>query len=184
MPRNTTGECHPVNITDCFDFGDSVTNHGDPNLFCRPSKWTDVAVFLLGNYVAHVATIHSSPGQSTLETILFSITALFLPAAGILKAFQAIGSRAIFADTELQRAARAGALFVVQKIKVDNRMPRDEENNMSLNPRTAQDIIRMVMLRNSSGDLEGERNRNLEPGERTQSSRTAPNEDRSSRFVE
>lgn len=153
MSRNTTGGCHPVNITDCFDFGDSITNHGDPNLFCRPSKWTDVAVFLLGNYVAHVATIHSSPGQSVLETILFSFTALFFPSAGVFKAFQAITSRAIFADTELQRATRAGALFVVQKIRTESSRPRDEENNVNPERKTPlQKILHKRMLRYLSSD--------------------------------
>jgi hypothetical protein len=104
-------------------------DHSDSDIFCRSSEWTDVAAFFLGNYVAHVATIHSSPGQSLLETILFLLTALFLPSAGVIKAFQAIKSRAIFADTELQRAARAGALFVVQEIRTESPMASTEEDS-------------------------------------------------------
>lgn len=120
MSSNITEACTSGNITDCPIFGETITNHGDPDLFCRPAKWTDVLVFFLGNYVAHVATVHSSPGQSVSETILFSIVALFLPSAGILKACQAIYSQARFAPTELQRAARAGALFVIHKIPTEN----------------------------------------------------------------
>jgi hypothetical protein len=42
------------------------SNHGDPNLLCRPSRWTDIATFFLGNYIAHAATIMTIPGESAL----------------------------------------------------------------------------------------------------------------------
>lgn len=41
-----------------------TTNHGNPKLICLPTKWTDVIVFFLGNYVAHAATIRLEPGMS------------------------------------------------------------------------------------------------------------------------
>lgn len=84
-------------------------------LLCRPASWEDVVVFFLGNYVAHVATINSRPGQSTLITVCISIATLLFPGVGIYRALNAIVSLATFAPTELQRAARAGALCMVVK---------------------------------------------------------------------
>ncbi|MCJ1331662.1 hypothetical protein MMC10_008353 [Thelotrema lepadinum] len=38
-----------------------TSTHGDANLICTPTQWTDVLLFLLANYVAHVLTIVSRP---------------------------------------------------------------------------------------------------------------------------
>src|SRR5262245_12772304 len=82
-------------------------------LLCKPASWTDIVVFFLGNYLTHVATVISEPGQGILSTVIMSLAALLFPGAGIAKAMNAIISFAIFAPTELQRAARAGALCMV-----------------------------------------------------------------------
>jgi hypothetical protein len=93
---------------------------GDCKLLCRPAQWYDVLIFFLGNYVAHIPTVVSRPGQSLAGSILFPILALLFPGTGIAKAMGAIGSRAIFAPTELQMAARAGALYMVAPLKLLN----------------------------------------------------------------
>jgi len=46
-----------------------ATNHGNPNLLCLPTKWTDIAIFILGNYVAHATTVVLPPGNSLFTTI-------------------------------------------------------------------------------------------------------------------
>ncbi|KAK0702286.1 hypothetical protein B0H67DRAFT_547275 [Lasiosphaeris hirsuta] len=83
------------------------------SLLCKPAGWTDVLVFFLGNYVAHVATVNISPGTSTYNWTWQCLIVFLAPGAGILSAFEAIQSRAIFAPTELQMAARARALVMV-----------------------------------------------------------------------
>jgi hypothetical protein len=88
-------------------------------LLCRPAAWTDVAVFFLGNYVAHIATVNAQPGQGTVLSLILSLTALLFPVSGFAPAFEAILSQAIFAPTDLQMAARAGALYMVVPPKPD-----------------------------------------------------------------
>jgi hypothetical protein len=100
---------------------------GDCKLLCRPAEWFDIIIFFLGNFVAHIPTIVSRPGQSLAGKIIFPILALLFPGTGIAKAMDAIRSRAIFAPTELQMAARAGALCMVAPAKLLNRRRRDEE---------------------------------------------------------
>jgi hypothetical protein len=90
----------------------SVDN-ADANLFCRPALWTDILIFYAGNYIAHAATTKTSPGQSSLGCAITIAFALLFPTSGILRGFRAIFSGAIFAETELRTAARAGALYMV-----------------------------------------------------------------------
>jgi hypothetical protein len=87
-----------------------TSNHGDPRLVCFPAKWSDIATFFVGNYVAHAATIVSRPGQPVYHTFLTIITALLFPVTGVRVGFQAIFSRANLQSTDLRKAARAGAL--------------------------------------------------------------------------
>ncbi|KAF3808495.1 hypothetical protein GCG54_00006358 [Colletotrichum gloeosporioides] len=103
---NVTAECPDV---PGFFYQDSC------KLLCRETEWTDVVVFYLGNYVAHAATITTRPGQSTLITVVTMIGAVLLPGTGIWNGMKAILSLARFAPTDLQTAARAGALYAVVK---------------------------------------------------------------------
>lgn len=91
----------------------AFSDHGDPNLVCGPAKWPDVLSFFLLNYVAHAATLKTLPGESTPVTILNILAALFFPASGLFRGFGALLSRAKFAKTDLETAARAGALCTV-----------------------------------------------------------------------
>jgi hypothetical protein len=85
------------------------------NLCCRPAKWTDILVFYIGNYLAHAVTTRSLPGESVLGAAFAILAALMFPMSGAIRGIRAISSGAIFADTELQIAARAGALCMVGK---------------------------------------------------------------------
>ena len=87
---------------------------------CRPSKWTDILIFYTSNYFAHAATTRTQPGQSTWNSLLIPVIALLFPMSGALRGIRAIASRATFADTELQTAARAGALCMVVKVPKSN----------------------------------------------------------------
>ena len=92
-----------------------TTNHGNPNLLCTPPNWYDYAIFYLTNYIAHAATVITSPGQGLLETTLVIISALLLPTTGVIHATVAIFRCALFRGNELRRAAFAGALYVVSR---------------------------------------------------------------------
>lgn len=92
---------------------EGTQNHGNPNLLCTPTRWTDVAIFFFANYVAHAATIKSLPGEPALATLLVLISALCLPVSGVSRGVKAIGQRAGFSSTPLESAAKAEALCVV-----------------------------------------------------------------------
>lgn len=107
-----------TNDTDCPINIPGFTHNGDCELFCKPATWKDIIVFYLANYVAHVATVVTEPGESPLTSIISLALVLFFPGAGIVKGALAISSGAVFASTELRQAARAGALCVVVKDEI------------------------------------------------------------------
>jgi hypothetical protein len=99
-----------VNIT--FAVPEGTSNHGDPNLICTPTHWTDIATFFLGNYVAHVATVPTFHGE---PNALFknAVFALFFPGWGLNRGMIFIFSFATFGKDVLEKALRAQALFMV-----------------------------------------------------------------------
>ena len=70
-------------------------------------------MFFLANFVAHAATVKSSPGQTALRSLSDLIYALLFPVSGIQRGLKAIFQHAILAETPLERAHRAGALCMV-----------------------------------------------------------------------
>ncbi|KAM5520282.1 hypothetical protein FOXYSP1_18706 [Fusarium oxysporum f. sp. phaseoli] len=56
-----------------------TSNHSNPNIICFPAKWSDIAIFFLGNYVAHAATVLSIPalakGQVFFESKYMDVLA-------------------------------------------------------------------------------------------------------------
>lgn len=89
----------------------------DCKLLCRPAKWTDILIFYLGNYAAHAATTKLFPGASVYSSTFSIIAALLFPSSGIFRGAIAISSGAIFANTELQTAAKAGAIYAVERFR-------------------------------------------------------------------
>src|SRR6187549_619267 len=82
---------HPLvlaNITVEAPVGTS--NHGEKHLLCRPTRATDVLVFFLGNYVAHVATVKRLPGQTIPQSLLSRAFAFFFPSSGIVRGLRCI----------------------------------------------------------------------------------------------
>ncbi|KAI9781970.1 MAG: hypothetical protein M1839_005563 [Geoglossum umbratile] len=98
-----------------------ASNHGDPNLLCLPAAWTDIVVFLLGNYVAHAATIKTLPGESPIGVMIAAVAALLFPMAGAVRGLDAIMSFAILGANDLEKAARAQALCMVKKTEGSSR---------------------------------------------------------------
>jgi hypothetical protein len=74
---------------------DGASNHGNPELLCTPIRWYEVALFFLGNYIAHAATMRPYPGESTAEMLSSMIFALLFPPSGALRGLDAIARRAI-----------------------------------------------------------------------------------------
>ena len=114
LPRTSCAPTTPKpiqNIT--LTVPEGTQSHGNPHHLCTPTSWTDVAIFFLANYVAHAATIKSLPGEPALATLRSHIVALMFPLTGILRGVEVIGQLAIFSNTPLETAAKAGALCVV-----------------------------------------------------------------------
>ncbi|KAI4864000.1 hypothetical protein F4820DRAFT_425071 [Hypoxylon rubiginosum] len=107
-------------------------NHGDPSILCLPPNWTDYFTFYAANYLVHIATIVSEPGQTMLETICHSTMAFFMPGYGALRAVNFLISNAtISGKNNLQKAAKAGALCMLVAWKdldhvCNNRLGRDD----------------------------------------------------------
>src|SRR2546423_328016 len=65
LPRSSDAHLTLENITITVPNG--TTDHGDPHLLCLPAKWSDIALFFFGNYLAHAATVKSLPGEPALS---------------------------------------------------------------------------------------------------------------------
>jgi hypothetical protein len=135
---DTDTEC-PINIP-------GFPHHGNCDLLCRPAECTDIVLFYFGNYVAHAATVTSSPGQSLARSAASIFHALLFPSGGIFGALRAIRSLAKFGKTDLQKAARAGALCAVVKIRAKRLSPREKD-------RIIEDANLLDSLRPKKGKL-------------------------------
>lgn len=129
----TDSQC-PLNVP-------NISHHGDCNLLCRPAIWADFIVFYLGNYVAHAATVIIRPGRSIFASLVTVIAALLFPGSGIFHGLEAILSFAVRAPTNLQMAARAGALCAIVRSDSDNDGAELQEiaRQGGLNPRPLRD---------------------------------------------
>ena len=94
---------------------DKTTNHGNSRLLYLPPQWTDYIFFFLKNYLAHAATILSSPSESAGQKIENIVLAITFPIYSIRRALGIFTLRPIFTRDPLQRAARANALCMVLK---------------------------------------------------------------------
>ncbi|PMD52780.1 uncharacterized protein K444DRAFT_542740 [Hyaloscypha bicolor E] len=99
------------NIT--FTVPDGTSTHGEPNLLCTPTQWTDIIFFFLGNYVAHAATAITLPGERWQVAVATAAGALFFPTSGVFRGIARITSFAVFGKNDIYTAARAGALCMV-----------------------------------------------------------------------
>ena len=96
----------------------------------RPADWTDVAKFFIANYITHAFTVVATPGAPTRDTMFFTIWALFMPFAGVSRAFGVIARCAIWSKDGLSKAHKAGALYTLVKVTRVNGEIRDEPKNI------------------------------------------------------
>lgn len=92
---------------------EGTTSHGNPNLLCTRSTWSNLATFFLANYIAHAATVKIDPGLPVLRAFWSVLMALILPTFGAYKGLDAVRRCAIFGGSPLQKAKKAGALCEV-----------------------------------------------------------------------
>jgi hypothetical protein len=144
-----------------------TSNHGTPGILCTPTRWTDILIFYLANYAAHAATTRSLPGEDASSFAIIVMAALLFPAAGAFRGILGIRSLSMFGKTDLEKAARAGALCMV--VRTHKWRPN------------ASDSLHNTIICLPSGVTKGE-NENSEEGlptatqeNRTQSNNMAPN---------
>jgi len=94
---------------------DETKYRQQPNELCLPASWTDIFTFFVGNYVTHAATVGVVPGARTSELLRQFLWALLIPTTSILFSAIALFNLAALAPTTLQKAARAEALFMVER---------------------------------------------------------------------
>ncbi|KAK3306147.1 uncharacterized protein B0T15DRAFT_485581 [Chaetomium strumarium] len=96
----------------------------EANIICRVATAWPIFTFFASNYLAHCATFRTYPGSSTLDIVLGTALALFLPSSGISRALFWILRHPSFRRNrnELERAVAAGAL----RLLVRNREWRPE----------------------------------------------------------
>jgi hypothetical protein len=99
-----------------------TTYYQDPGQLCLP-PWTTVLT-LVANYVAHAASVRSTPADSQPTSLIKGFFCLFFPAYGWTLAMPMIMSCATFAASickkstprsRLAKATRAGALIMVAR---------------------------------------------------------------------
>lgn len=69
--------------------------------------------FFLLNYLSHVATVVTVPGETTISSLRVKICALLLPFSGVMRGLRAISLAKRPGESDLEHAARAGALCIV-----------------------------------------------------------------------
>lgn len=107
---NHRADDHPLrNFTITLPAGTS--NHGDPHLLCPPTTWESIAIFFIGNYLAHAATVKLPPATSLMSNLRICFSALLMPASGLVFALRAF-AQAIrgIGKSEAQKAGIAGSL--------------------------------------------------------------------------
>lgn len=72
-----------------------------------------IVVFMSTNYIAHAATVKSSPGDGLSASICNMILALFFPMSGFMRAMNTIARHRRWGGSDVENACRAGALCMV-----------------------------------------------------------------------
>jgi hypothetical protein len=103
-----------------------TTQHGNPRIICPPTTWATLATFFVGNFVAHIVTVKSIPGERLPVTICNLILALLFPTSGLMRGLNAIARLVRLGESEIDKACRAGALCVV--VRNSKWRPRPGDN--------------------------------------------------------
>ena len=120
------------NIT--IEVPNGTTNHGEPYSFCTPATWSDIASYLLLNYVAHGATVVSYPGETAVDMLLCMMAAIAFPTFGVIRALNFIVRHPVLSTgNNLKVAARSGALCMLIRSPSWKPQPGDNIRNALIN---------------------------------------------------
>ena len=144
---------HPENIT--VSVPQNSTNHGNSQLVCTPSKWTDVVEFFILYFVMPAATVKSLPGQSIFGGLSAMCAALLFPTASVTTGIDAVFRCAALQSSPLLKAHKAGALFEV--VRADDWEPQHGDYVRGLRdiPSRLGDFLSKQKIRESNDDLQG-----------------------------
>ena len=95
-------------------------------VYCGKASWQTIVFFYILNYGTHAMTIKSFPGDRTWKYIAWMVAALLVPFSGILRGCFSISRGKDLYETDIQHAARAGALCVLARSQ--NWKPRPGES--------------------------------------------------------
>ncbi|MCJ1266277.1 hypothetical protein MMC22_006160 [Lobaria immixta] len=112
LPRLAAAASSPL-VPFTLEVPNGTTQHGNSRILCPPTTWRGMATFFLGNFVAHILTVKSVPGERLPVTICNMILALLFPTSGLMRGLNAIARCVRFGGSDLNKACRAGALCVV-----------------------------------------------------------------------
>ncbi|PMD14889.1 hypothetical protein NA56DRAFT_754538 [Hyaloscypha hepaticicola] len=124
-----------------------TTQHGNSRILCPPTTWASMATFVVGNFVAHIATVKSMPGEKLPITVCNLILALLFPTSGLMRGLNAIARCVRLGKSELDKACRAGALCVVVR-------------SSTWRPRTNDSLQVVLATRDSAKDARSQNARN------------------------
>jgi hypothetical protein len=97
-----------------IDLPQGTTTYGNPtSMICLPANWIDLTKFFALNYFAHALTVVSHPGESNADVIISLLAATLYPTSGAMRGIGSILRHSIFKSTDLQKATRSGALYMV-----------------------------------------------------------------------
>ncbi|TGZ82990.1 hypothetical protein EX30DRAFT_339238 [Ascodesmis nigricans] len=93
----------------------NVNTTSTPNLspVSSQTQWIQLCIFFLTNYLLHLATVRSRPGDTNRAFVLDALLALLFPFSGAVRAVECILRAPIFQKNELKRIARSEAFCAV-----------------------------------------------------------------------
>lgn len=126
---------------------EGTSSHGSSRILCYPLTWPSLATFYATNFLAHIATVQSTPGDKWPLTAFDMVLALLFPTSGLMRGLNAVVrnfSSSFFArkivakifrikrwrhdETSLEKACKAGALCVV--VRNANWRPKPGQANI------------------------------------------------------
>ncbi|KIM82121.1 hypothetical protein PILCRDRAFT_8360 [Piloderma croceum F 1598] len=107
---------------------------------CVPTTWQDLIVFFGVNYIAHAGTVPAIPGGRPPKSFLLPTIYLFLPFAGLWRAFILITSHFLSEEGDISKAFAAGAaMIVVKPNKLKHGIPIWDDGGPAVFPITLDD---------------------------------------------
>ncbi|KAI9786579.1 MAG: hypothetical protein M1839_006128 [Geoglossum umbratile] len=90
---------------------------------CGRANWKDVGWFLFRNYFIHALTVRSLPGESPFFSVIFKLSCLLVPYAGVTRGLCLLLRASRLTPNDLRAAVRSGAMCMV--VRNDKWMPQD-----------------------------------------------------------